>query len=92
TQTNNWASGIQLQQDNKASNPIHKWSWHGFKNIQLTWHGFLGQDKLTVSAKSESLAMNGYFLLEPVKNKDFLPERWLVNRFGRIRVLRKHVA
>jgi hypothetical protein len=95
TQNHNWALGIQLQLlDNKisdkASDKIHRWlSWHMSKHIHLTWHGFQGPDKVIVNTRPESLAMNGYFLLEGPR---LLPERWIVNRFGRIRVLRKHVA
>ena len=80
--TNNWAEGIRLSQ-------IHTWQWQMPEGMKLTWHGFLGQDKLVVSDLSESLAMNGYFLLEiPAQ----VAEKWVVNRFGRMRVLRKNVA
>ncbi len=82
-QSNHWNLGIKLQLENKPSEIIHQWPWHFSKNIQLTWHGFRGQDKLIVSSKPESLAINGYFLL---KTSETLSERWVVSRFGRIRL------
>ena len=86
---NNWAAGIKLQSENNSLSQAHTWQWHVPHSIQLTWHGFRGRDKLVVSHASESLAMNGYFVLEmPAET----PEKWVVNRFGRMRVLRKHVA
>jgi type II secretory pathway pseudopilin PulG len=91
-QSNNWALGIHLQTEKEPLCEIHRWPWEVSRQIKLTWHGFLGQNKLVVSAKPESLAMNGYFLLEPIDGQAFSSEKWVVNRFGRMRVLRKHVA
>lgn len=80
--THNWAEGIMLDH-------IQTWEWHIPMSIKLTWHGFRGNDRLVVSHLSESLAMNGYFLLEvPAKT----PEKWVVNRFGRLRIPGKQVA
>lgn len=79
---NNWALAIKLQTQNKQSVDIHAWQWHFKEHVQLTWHGFLGQDKLIISHRAESLAMNGYFILE---GPFFSAEKWVVNRFGRIK-------
>ncbi|MCH9755707.1 MAG: hypothetical protein K0U37_00750 [Gammaproteobacteria bacterium] len=87
--SHNWALGIQLQSEYHPLFKVHAWQWHVPQGIALTWHGFRGQDKLVVSHAPESLAMNGYFLLEVPKR---VSEKWVVNRFGRMRVLRKHVA
>ncbi|MDF1677602.1 MAG: hypothetical protein P1U32_02775 [Legionellaceae bacterium] len=85
----NWAVGLKLQASNPVSLQIHAWRWHMPQGMKLTWHGFLGRNKLLVSHKPEHLAMNGYFLLEGLSG---VSEKWVVNRFGRMRVLRKHVA
>ncbi len=85
----NWAMGLKLQADNPLSCQIHTWRWHIPQSMKLTWHGFLGRDKLLISHKPEHLVMNGYFLLEGLSG---VSEKWVVNRFGRMRVLRKHVA
>ena len=80
----NWSSGMILQQ---GSTQQHAWHWH-HPGVRLTWHGFLGNDKLVVAHSPAKLAMNGYFLLETGRSHS---TRWVVNRFGRIRALRKHV-
>ncbi|MCH9717501.1 MAG: hypothetical protein K0U24_04075 [Gammaproteobacteria bacterium] len=87
--TGNWALGIRLYPIDEKNTAIKTWQWQLPDGMQLTWHGFLGQDKLVVNAKPESLAMNGYFLLE---NTRLGSEQWVVSRLGRMRVLRKHVA
>ena len=86
-----WSSGMVLEikkhtQDEKAQR-LHEWRWHD-SGVQLSWHGFLGDDALVVAHSPAKLAMNGYFLLETAHSNQV---RWVVNRFGRIRVLRKHV-
>jgi hypothetical protein len=87
--TGNWALGIRLYPVHQKNTAIQTWQWQLPDGIQLTWHGFLGRDNLVVSAKPESLAMNGYFLLESTRLGS---EQWVVSRLGRIRLLRKHVA
>jgi Tfp pilus assembly protein FimT len=89
--TGNWVCGVQLQPSKYLSDEVSDKIriWYFPENAQLTWHGFLAQDNLLIAAVPDRLAMNGYFLFEAAHT---LPERWVVNRFGRIRVLRKHVA
>jgi hypothetical protein len=87
-----WSSGMVLQPEESEHSVMlgvarHVWHWHRAR-IHLTWHGFRGTHDLIVSHIPHRLAMNGYFLVDV----QGLPvERWVVNRFGRIRVLRKHV-
>ncbi len=85
----NWASGMVLSFAHRPLDVIYTWSWRWPSIMTLTWHGFQGENQLGVSASADSLAMNGYFLLEA---RGRVAERWVVNRFGQIRVLRKHVA
>lgn len=87
--TKNWALGIRLYSIHEQNAAMQTWQWQPPHGMQLTWHGFLERDKLKVSAQPESLAMNGYFLLESTRLGS---EQWVVSRLGRIRVLRKHVA
>ena len=87
-----WSSGMVLEAKQHTSDAhnterLHEWRWHDSR-VHLSWHGFLGDDALVVAHSPAKLAMNGYFLLE---NSGSHPTRWVVNRFGRIRVLRKHV-
>lgn len=77
-----WSSGMQLQSE-KDSKIQHVWHWRTM-GMHLTWHGFLKSEGLIISPNPGRLAMNGYFLLE---SSSVSPERWVVNRFGRIRVM-----
>lgn len=87
-----WSSGMVLQPEEPEHRVMlnvarHVWHWHD-AGVHLTWHGFQGTHDLVVSHVPHRLAMNGYFLVDV----QGLPlEQWVVNRFGRIRVLRKHV-
>ena len=86
-----WSSGMVLKlkhptQEGQAQR-LHTWRWH-YPNLSLSWHGFLDDDALVIEYRPAKLAMNGYFLL---KKSGSNQTRWVVNRFGRIRVLRKHV-
>jgi prepilin-type N-terminal cleavage/methylation domain-containing protein len=87
-----WSSGMVLQPETSERHVMsgdarHVWHWHNAR-IHLTWHGFRGTHDLVVSHIPHRLAMNGYFLVDV---QGLSVERWVVNRFGRIRVLRKHV-
>ncbi|NCT56125.1 MAG: type II secretion system protein [Legionella sp.] len=86
-----WSSGMVLELKNPTSDgdpqKLHTWYWHA-PGACLTWHGFRGDDALVVDHRPAQLAMNGYFLLE---KPDSDQTRWVVNRFGRIRALTKHV-
>ncbi len=86
-ESNNWALGTVLQ--SQTNDLVHSWQWQLPKDIVLTWHGFLGSDKLVISHTSEHLAMNGHFLLERAGKAS---KKWVVNRFGRLRVSIKQVA
>ena len=86
-----WSSGMVLKLKtailDESAPQLHVWRWH-YSGVHLSWHGFLGDDALVVDHSPAKLAMNGYFLLETAHTNQ---ARWVVNRFGRIRVLRKHV-
>lgn len=86
-----WSSGMVLKPKtvrlNGCTPELHVWRWH-YPGVHLSWHGFLGNDALVVDHSPAKLAMNGYFLLETTHSNQ---ARWVVNRFGRIRALRKHV-
>jgi len=89
--TEGWSSGMVLEFKNKTQSEhkqcLHTWRWH-VPGAHLTWHGFLGDEAIIIAHSPARLAMNGYFLLE---TPHATPTRWVVNRFGRIRALRKHV-
>ncbi len=89
--SSDWSSGMMLHQATNASvtqaTARQVWHWPD-KRLHLSWHGFQGDKQIVVSHVPHRLALNGYFL---VNIKGFPTERWVVNRFGRIRVLRKHV-
>lgn len=81
-----WSTGMVLELKSLTSDgqsqTLHTWRWHA-PGMCLTWHGFRGNDALVVDDSPAKLAMNGYFLLEKPGSDQI---RWVVNRFGRIRV------
>jgi prepilin-type N-terminal cleavage/methylation domain-containing protein len=80
-----WSSGMVLELKNTLGahvEQLHTWRWH-YPSMHLTWHGFLGDDALVVAHSPARLAMNGHFVLE---KENTPPRRWVVNRFGTIRV------
>ncbi len=87
-----WSSGMVLERKHDAQDGhaqrLHTWRWHD-ASVRLSWHGFLGDHALVIDHRPAKLTMNGYFLLEKTNSNQKV--RWVVNRFGRIRVLRKHV-
>jgi len=86
-----WSSGMVLVFQNTTleahAQPLHTWRWR-YPNVHLSWHGFLGEDTIIIAHNPAKIAMNGSFL---IKINHLEQKRWVVNRLGRIRVLRKHV-
>ena len=81
-----WSYGMQLfVREGNAWPPqnkekLHEWGWQPGVT-HLSWHGFQSKDYLVIDSDLSRLALNGYFLMQ---ERGSLPEKYTVNRFGRV--------
>lgn len=77
----NWNKGIMLYKMDQHNVKILNIYKFDYPKINLSWHGFHGEELLVFSSDLKSNSLNGYFLLK-AKTKQY---KLVINKLGRIR-------